>query len=121
MRGCAREGTIEDVIGHAISLLDAFRLVEGPMNPEINSALSIFFFRFRKAREVTRHVGPQSAGVIVGSAIEFIGNKSESKPIGAEESAERLEKRATKSSVTRRISGKRRREIWTGEIIRRRA
>jgi hypothetical protein len=38
---------------HAPSLGDTFHLVEGPVNAEINSALTVFLFRLRKRREAS--------------------------------------------------------------------
>jgi hypothetical protein len=37
------ESVIEYVIAHAATLGDAFGLIEGPMNAEINPALAILF------------------------------------------------------------------------------
>ena len=42
------ERVVEDVIGDASALRDALSFVERPMNAEINSALTIFFFRLGK-------------------------------------------------------------------------
>ena len=39
-----RESVIENVIGHAAAKRDSLRLVKGPMDAEIDSALPVFFF-----------------------------------------------------------------------------
>jgi hypothetical protein len=41
------KSVIEDVIGYMSTLTDSGGLVEVPMDPEINSALTIFFFGLR--------------------------------------------------------------------------
>lgn len=41
------KSVIEDVIGYMSTLTDRGGLVEVPMDPEINSALTIFFFGLR--------------------------------------------------------------------------
>jgi hypothetical protein len=69
---------VEDVVCHFPALGDARGLVEVPMDTKVYSALAIFFFGLRKGREATRHVGTNVAIVILGHAVEFIGNKSES-------------------------------------------
>jgi hypothetical protein len=40
-----KESVVEDVVCHLFSLCDASRLVEAPMDAEINPALTILFFR----------------------------------------------------------------------------
>ena len=41
------KSVIEDVIGYMSTLTNSGGLVEVPMDPEINSALTIFFFGLR--------------------------------------------------------------------------
>ena len=54
--------------------------------------------------------------MVAGLTVEFVGNERERDVIGAVKSAHHLEDPASKTGVTRRISGERRCEVGTGEI-----
>src|SRR6266853_859625 len=88
-----REGVIEHVIGNAATKGDSLRLVKGPVNAKINSAL----------------------------AVQLVGNKRERDVIGAVKPAHRLEERPSEPSMTGWISGERRSKVRPVEIAGRRA
>ncbi len=111
-----RESVIENVIGYVSTLGNALRFIERPMNTEINSALAVFFFGLGERRKAARHERAHVSVVIFGCAVEFVGDESKRDVIRAEESAQRLEERATKSGVTGGISGERRSEVRAIEI-----
>ena len=82
-----REGMVEDVICDVSTLRNALRLIERPMDAEVNPALAILFLGLRERREVARHVRANIAVVVLGDSVEFIRYKHERDVIGAEESA----------------------------------
>src|ERR1700681_3696445 len=112
---------VEDVVGHAAALGDTFTLVEGPVNAEIDPALAVFFLSFRQRPELPRHQWSHVSLTVERDAVEFVGDKREGNVVAQVEAAQNLEQRAAESSVTRRISGERRREVWAGQIAGRRA
>src|SRR4051794_33339289 len=113
--------SIENVIGHPASLRDPLGLVERPVDPEIDAALPVLFFRLGKSGETARHGRTDVTVIAFGDAIEFIRNKSEPDPIGPIKTPQRLEDRAAKTGVPGRIRWERRRKIRTHQITRRRA
>src|ERR1700681_3627175 len=112
---------VEDMVGHAAPLGDTFALVEGPVNAEIDPALAILFLGLRQRLELPRHQRSHVSFAVERHTVEFVGDKREGNVVAEVEAAQNLEQRAAESSVTRRISGKRRREVWTGQIAGRRA
>src|SRR4029077_12465466 len=48
MRECRPECVGKDVVRHSATLRDAFGFIEDPMNAEVNSALTVFFFCLRQ-------------------------------------------------------------------------
>src|SRR5437660_9423016 len=104
------------MVGHAAALGDTFALVESPMNAEIDPALAVLFLRFRQGPELPRHKRSHVSLAIERHTVEFVGDKSEGNVVVEVEAAQNLEQRAAESSVTRRISGERRREVRSGQI-----
>src|SRR5205814_8117338 len=91
------------------------------MNPEINPALAVLFRRLRETGEMSRYVWPQIVVVISCDSIELVRDDRKRDVISSVESAKNLEDGATKSGMARRISRKRRSEIWALQIAGRRA
>src|ERR1700675_478804 len=100
---------VEDVVGNAAALGDTFALVEGPVDAEIDPALAVLFLGFRQRPELARHQRSNVSLAVERHAVEFVGDKPESNVIAQIEAAQNLEQRAAESSMTRRISGERRR------------
>jgi len=103
---------IEYVIGYASTLSDSGSLVEAPMNAEVNSALTIFFFGLREAGKTAGHVGANVAVVVFGDTIEFVGNERESDIICSVKTAKGFENRTSKPTVARWIRRKGRSKVW---------
>ena len=106
-----REGVIEHVIGHAATKGDSLRLVEGPVNAEINSALTVLLLGLRQSRKTARPIGPEISIVVAGLPIELVGNEREGDVIGAIKAAHHLEERPSEPGMTGRIGGERRSKI----------
>src|SRR5947207_10689968 len=109
------------MVGHAAALGDTFAFVESPMNAEIDPALAVLFLRFRQGPELPRHQWSHVSLAVERHAVEFVGDKDEGNVVAEVEAAQNLEQRAAESSVTRRIGGERRREVWAGQIASRSA
>ena len=110
------EGVIVNIIRHAPALRDPFGFVEGPVNPEINPALAVLFFRLRESRETSRHIRAHMAGVIFCDSVELVGDEGKTEAIGSVEAAENLEDSAAKSGVTGRIRRERRSKVWALQV-----
>src|SRR5260370_16156073 len=115
------ESVIEYVIAYPATLGDAFGLIEGPMNAEINPALAILFFSLRQIRKTARSIRTDVSVIIASLPIEFVGNEGERDVIGAVETAHDLEECPSKSGMTRRVCGERRRKVPASEVAGRRA
>src|SRR5256714_11851188 len=109
------------MVGHAAALGDTFAFVESPMNAEIDPALAILFLGLRQRSKLPRHQWSHVSLSVERHAVEFVGDKGEGNVVAEVEAAQNLEQRAAESSVTRRIGGERRREVWPGQIASRSA
>ena len=74
-----------------------------------------------KIGKAARPKGPHVSIVVLGLPVELIGNKRERDVIGAVEAAHDLEECPSKSGMTRRVCGERRRKVRASEIAGRRA
>ena len=81
------ESVIEYVIAYAATKGDSLRFVKGPVNAEINSALTVLFLGLRQSRKAARPKGSDMSIVIAGLPIELIGNENERDVVGAVEAA----------------------------------
>src|SRR5581483_1292763 len=116
-----RERAVEHVIADAPPLGDTLGFIERPMNAEIDAALAVLLLRLRERREVARHQRTYLALVVPRHAVQLIRNESEDDVVGAIEAPQNLEKRAAETGMSRRIRGKRWREVRSIEITGRRA
>src|SRR5260370_27195147 len=105
------ESVIEYVIAYPATLGDAFGLIEGPMNAEINPALAILFFSLRQIRKTARSIRTDVSVIIASLPIEFVGNEGKRDVIGAVETAHDLEECPSKSVMTLRVCRERRRKL----------
>src|SRR5262249_40015098 len=106
-----QKGMLKDVIGNVASLQDALRLVEVPVNAQVNPALPVLLLRLSQRGKAARLKRAHVPVVIIGDAIELVGNQCKRDCIGTEKVAKRFEQRAAESSMPGRIRRKRRREI----------
>jgi hypothetical protein len=81
----------EHVVGHAPALRDALALVEGPVDTEIDAALPIFFFSFRKRREAALHHRPHGSIVVLSHTIKLVRHERKLNAIGSIVLAQYLE------------------------------
>src|SRR2546428_12919742 len=102
------EGLSEHVVGHAPALGDGLRLVEHPMDPEVDAALAVLFLGFGERREATRHERAPVALVVERLAVELVRHEGEGNAVGPVEVAQDLEERAAEPRVTRGVCRERR-------------
>src|ERR1700687_166143 len=102
---------LEDVIGDAAALGDAFALIEAPVDTEIDPALPVLFLGLRQRSEPPRHQWADISFAVEGHAIELVGHEGEGNTVARVKSTQDLEQRAAESRVTRRIGGE-----WRGEV-----
>ena len=79
---------------------DPGSLVEGPVNTEVDAALTVILFCFGKASERLRDKRTNITLVILGHAVPLVGRERECLVIGPEKAAQDFEKRAAKGGVT---------------------
>src|SRR5882762_3851388 len=115
------EGFSEDVVGHALALRDPLRLVEGPVDPEIDAALAVLFLGVRQRREAARHERADVALVVDRLAVELIRDEREGDAVGLVEVAQDLEEGAAEAGVAGGVRGEGWREVRSGEVAGRRA
>src|SRR5262245_4658301 len=114
-----KEGVPKHLVGDASALSDALRLVERPVNAEIDPALAVFLLGLGQRREAARKEWSDDSLVVFGLAVELIRDERERDAIGPVERPQDLEEAAAESSMTGRICGKRGREVGPVEIARR--
>jgi hypothetical protein len=102
---------VNGVVAHLLAHSDSRRLVEGPVNAQVDAALAVIFFRFGKAGESFRDKGADVALVILGDPVPLIRGKGEGEVVGPIEAPQNLEERPAKGGVTRRVGRERRCEV----------
>ena len=106
------EGICEYIVRDAITLSDPLRLVERPVDAEIDAALAVLLLGLRQA---TRSCAAAAAGRCPSlsrvTPLNSSDDEREGDVVGAVEVAQRLEQRAAEAGVARRIGGERRREV----------
>ncbi len=94
-----RENVGENVVGYLSSLRDSFRLIKGPVNAEIDTALTVLFLCLRERGEGARKIRACYAVVAPRESIEFVGDKGKRDGVSPIELAQGLEKRAAESGM----------------------
>src|ERR1700676_3970656 len=102
-----QEGVREYIIRDALAQSDALRLVERPMNPQIDPALAVFFFGFGKGSEVAGDERAHVSVVIQRHAVELVRHKGKCDVVALIEVAQDFEKSSTESCVSGRIGRER--------------
>ena len=83
-----------------MALVDAGGLIECPMDPQINAALSVLFRRRAKTRErARRQQRPNIAGAVGRDAVEFVGRNRERHVVGAVKPRQRRKQCAAEGGV----------------------
>src|SRR5438046_7735526 len=111
-----QEHVVEHVIAHAPAQDDAFRLVEFPVDAEIDAALAVLLLRLRERRETARDQRSYVAFAVPRNSVEFVRNKSKGDVVGAIEPAQRLEQGGAKTGVPGRIGWEGGRKVWSREV-----
>jgi hypothetical protein len=88
------ERLLEDFICHAPPLGDPLGLIKGPVHPEIDAALAIFFLGLRQRREAARQARAHVALIVAGHAVELVRDKGEGDVVSLVEVAQSLEEGA---------------------------
>ena len=89
--GPRHERLLEDLICHAPPLGDPRGLIKGPMHPEIDAALAVFFLGLRERREAAREARAHAAPIVAGDAVELVRDKGEGDVVGLIKVAQGLE------------------------------
>src|SRR5438445_1943363 len=71
------EHILEDMIADAPAQRDAFRLVEPPVDAQIDSALAVLIFSLGKRRETAREQRAKVSAAVPGDSIKLIGHECE--------------------------------------------
>ena len=99
-RGMQRhERVVEHEITHTPAQGDAFRLVEYPVDAEVNSALAVLFLSLGEGRETPWSHRAHVPVVVPRDSVQLVRHEGKSDCVGAVESAQRLEQGAPESGV----------------------
>src|SRR5882724_187100 len=115
------EGVLKHVIRHASAQGDAVRLVERPVDAEVDPALAVLLLGLGQRREAARKQWPHEALVVLCHAVELVRHEGECDAVGPVEPTQGLEEGAAESGMAGRIGWKGRREVGPVEIAGRRA
>src|SRR6185369_17371480 len=83
-----QERVIEHMIGNPAALRNSFALVERPVNPQIDPALSVLLLGLRQGLEMPRRQRPDDSLPVEGHAVELVGNESEANIVSTVEAAQ---------------------------------
>src|ERR1041385_8739339 len=112
---------LEHVIRYAAALRDPLGLVERPVDPEVNPALAILFFRLGKRREAAWNERTRVSIVASRNPVQLVRHEREGDLVCPVEVAQGLKQRAAESGVAGRVCGEWRREVWSLQVARGRA
>lgn len=77
-----KEGVPKHLVGDASALRDALRLVERPIDAEVDPALAVFLFGLGQRREAARKEWPYDTLIVFGLAVELVRHERERDAIG---------------------------------------
>src|SRR5437667_6921898 len=106
-----QEGALEHGICHASAQGDAVRLVERPVDPEVDPALAVLLFGLGQRREAARTERSHEALMVLCHAVELVRHEGERDAVGPVEPAQCLEGGAAESGMAGRAGWKGRREV----------
>src|SRR5882724_93309 len=115
------EGLSEHVVGHAPALGDALRLVEHPVDSQVDAALAVLFLGLRERREATRYERARVALVVERLAVELVRHEREANAVGPVEVAQDLEERPAEARMAGGVGRERWGEVGSVEVARGRA
>jgi len=95
---------------------DTFGLVEGPVDAEINPALTILLLGLGERREAAREARAHASLVVPRHPVKLIRHEAEGDAVGAVEAAQDLEDRASERGVPGGVGRERRREVHAAAI-----
>lgn len=93
------EHIIEHVVPHPPAQDDRLRLVERPVDAEVDSALAVLFFSLGERREAAREEWPHVAIVAPRDSVKLVRDEGEGDVVGPVESAQGLKESGAESSV----------------------
>src|SRR5215211_1325175 len=107
------ERVLEDVVRHLPAKDSTSRLVESPVDAEVDTALAVFFFGLGQSRKAARDQWTHIAISAARDSIEFVGHERKRYIVGAVEQSQRLEQRRSHPGMTGRIGRKWRSKVDT--------
>src|SRR2546422_8922115 len=110
----ANERVLEHVIRHATALGDRLRLVERPVDAEVDATLTVLLLGLGERREAARNARAHGSLVVLRHAVELVGYEGERDVVGSVKVAQRLEEGAPEAGVPRRVGRERRGGVWGG-------
>src|SRR2546422_1811696 len=110
----ATERVLEHVIRHATALGDRLRLVERPVDAEVDATLTILLLGLGERREPARNERAHGSLVVPSHAVELVGYEFERDVVGLVKIAQRLEEGAPEAGVPGRVGRERRGGVWGG-------
>jgi hypothetical protein len=89
----------EDIVRHLAAQGDTGSLIERPVDPEINTALTVFFFCFGERRVVASDEGSYPALIVECLTVELVRDKGEPNTVCPIKLPKHLKQRAPERGV----------------------
>src|SRR5262245_17538091 len=105
------EGVVEYVVRDLPSLSNAFALVEGPVDPEVDAALAVLLLGLRQRAEDAWDQRAHVAVRVARHAVPLVRHEHERDVVAAVEAPQGLEERAAEARVSRWVGREGRREV----------
>lgn len=90
---------VEHPVRYPAPLRDPLRLVEGPVDAQVDPALPVLLFRLREGREGPRHHRPRDPLAVERLSVELVGNEREGNVVTAIETPQDLEEGAAEPGM----------------------
>src|SRR5438067_8500374 len=110
------EHVVEHIISYVPAQGNALRLVEFPMDTEIDAALAVLFLRLGERREAARKQRTYVTIASLCDSVEFVRYERERDVVSAIKPAEGLKNGAPEPGVARRIGWEWRRKVRSSEV-----
>src|SRR4029077_9654724 len=112
-----REAVSEAQAAAEPALRDPLRLVEVPVDAEIDPALAVLLLGLRQRDEAARDQRADVPVVVERDAVPLVGDERERDGVGAVEAAEGLEECSAEPGMAGGVGGERRGEIRPGQVV----